>query len=494
MLGLGEQVERAAASGSAPAERITVRSLGPGEAVDADVAGHLPLGLLHPQAARPDDHVDRRHRLRAVGERGDRLRAAHPEHGVDLAQRARGEDRRVRRRPRRTTSSTPAARAVTAPMTTVDGYGLRPPGRRSRRAPTGTSRSRTVWPCGSVASASASSPPRRPRRTFATPPRAPRARPGRAPSSAAASSSGVDPQRAAAAEALLVARAARASPPARTAATICAHDVRDRRARRARPGAPRAASARGVGERCSYAVATDPRHHVVDRGGLELVGDRVGDQPRGRGGDLLADHEPVLAQRRAGRGEVDDPVHEPGQRRQLDRALDLDDLGLAAGALEVGAGDPRVLRRDPHHAEPPQRLGGAVLARDGGEHHPARPEAEVEQLVDVALGVLGEHVLAGDPEVGGARLDVDRHVGGAHRDQPGVLEQQLAVVGADLGGVDPEPVEQVERLAQQRAARDRDREPVAHRPSPTRAACSRSTSSAQPQAGSSRPKRPSRSS
>ncbi len=46
--------------------------------------------------------------------------------------------------------------------------------------------------------------------------------------------------------------------------------------------------------------------------------------------DLLAHHEPVLAQRRPGRGEVDDRLDQPGQRRQLDRALDLDDLGLAA--------------------------------------------------------------------------------------------------------------------------------------------------------------------
>src|SRR6185436_13116332 len=51
----------------------------------------------------------------------------------------------------------------------------------------------------------------------------------------------------------------------------------------------------------------DPREQLVDLRGLELVGDRVGDQPRGRDGDLLADDEPVLLQRRAGRGQVDDP-------------------------------------------------------------------------------------------------------------------------------------------------------------------------------------------
>ena len=72
---------------------------------------------------------------------------------------------------------------------------------------------------------------------------------------------------------------------------------------------------------------------------------------------------------------------------------------------------------------------------------------------------------------------------------PDVLEQQLAVVGAHLGGVDAEPVEQVERLAEQRAARDGDRAgsfiaAMRRRSSPASAMCSRSTSSAKPTAGS----------
>jgi hypothetical protein len=67
-----------------------------------------------------------------------------------------------------------------------------------------------------------------------------------------------------------------------------------------------------------------------------------------------------------------------------------------------------------------------------------RPVAEVGELVDLALDLLGEHVLARDAEVGGARLDVGRHVGGPHRDDPDLAEQQPAVVGAHLGGVDAE--------------------------------------------------------
>ena len=77
-------------------------------------------------------------RLGAVGERGDRLRAAHRVDLVDAAQRARGQDRRVRAPgAQTTTSSTPAARAVTTPMTTVRRIRAAPAGHVDRGAPHG---------------------------------------------------------------------------------------------------------------------------------------------------------------------------------------------------------------------------------------------------------------------------------------------------------------------------------------------------------------------
>src|SRR6202035_1896551 len=77
--------------------------------------------------------------------------------------------------------------------------------------------------------------------------------------------------------------------------------------------------------------ATDPLQDLVDRPCLQLVSDGVGDQARAALGDLLADHEAVLDQRRPGGGEVDDRLGEAGERRQLDRALDFDDLRLTTG-------------------------------------------------------------------------------------------------------------------------------------------------------------------
>src|SRR4051795_830090 len=67
-----------------------------------------------------------------------------------------------------TSCSTPAARAVTAPITTDDGYGLRPPGAYTAARRTGTSRSRTVCPCGRATPA-ARPPPPPPHRPLAQP-------------------------------------------------------------------------------------------------------------------------------------------------------------------------------------------------------------------------------------------------------------------------------------------------------------------------------------
>ncbi len=140
----------------------------------------------------------------------------------------------------------------------------------------------------------------------------------------------------------------------------------------------------------------------------QLVGDPVGDEARRALDDLLAHLEVVLLQGAAGGDEVDDAVGEADQRRQLDRALDLDHLDLAAGRLEVALGDARVLGRDPHHPEAPLGLAQALVAPAPGEHHAAAAEAEVEQLVDDAVGLLEQDVLAGDADVGGAGLDVGR--------------------------------------------------------------------------------------
>ncbi len=63
--------------------------------VDADSAEHPPLGRRDIGVAGADDLVDRGDCLRAIGERGDRLRAADPVDLVHASDARRGEDERI---------------------------------------------------------------------------------------------------------------------------------------------------------------------------------------------------------------------------------------------------------------------------------------------------------------------------------------------------------------------------------------------------------------
>src|SRR5215213_6740757 len=327
-------------------------------------------------------------------------------------------------------------------MTTELGYGCRPPGAYTAARATGISRRRTTWPCGSTTSRSCPTPSSATARTFASASSSPRRTAGSSASSASASSpsgtrSGPAPppkRRSWSSSASSPPSSTEAMIPATTSWTATGARIMERTC-----AATAATSSRATANRSTTERLPQPRHDVVDLGRPQLVGHGIGDQARGRGEDLLAHDQAVLAQRRSGGGQVDDPLGEAGERRELDRALDLDDLRLAAGALEVARGDAGVLRRDPHHPEATQRLRGTVLPRHGRDDHHAWPDPEVEQLVDRALGLLGEDVLPRDAEVGGAGLDVRGDVRRAHRDEPDVLEEQLAVVDPHLGRVDAEP-------------------------------------------------------
>ena len=66
-----------------------------GQLVDADLAEHLALGFIDVGVAGADDLVHRRHRGRAVGHGGNRLRAADAENAVGAGQVAAGDHGRV---------------------------------------------------------------------------------------------------------------------------------------------------------------------------------------------------------------------------------------------------------------------------------------------------------------------------------------------------------------------------------------------------------------
>src|SRR5690349_5794168 len=87
----------------------------------------------------------------------------------------------------------------------------------------------------------------------------------------------------------------------------------------------------GTGGASSSQALAQFRGETVDLPRPQLVGNAVGDEASGALEDLLAHLEVVLFQGAAGGDEVDDAVGEADQRRQLDRALDLDHFHLATG-------------------------------------------------------------------------------------------------------------------------------------------------------------------
>ena len=111
-------------------------------------------------------------------------------------------------------------------------------------------------------------------------------------------------------------------------------------------------------------------------------------------------------------GEVDDPLDEPGQRRELDRALDLDDLDLAAGARRSSAaaifGYLVAMRITPSRRS--ASAVGSAPACGGEDHRAVAPKPRSSSSYDLALGLLAQDVLAGDADVRGARLHVGRDV------------------------------------------------------------------------------------
>src|SRR5690606_31532875 len=135
----------------------------------------------------------------------------------------------------------------------------------------------------------------------------------------------------------------------------------------------------------------------AQRPGGQLHRRRVDDEPARDLADGVDQDEPVLAERLAGLGDVDDAIAQPGQRPELDRARQLDDLGGAALAPQVLARRARVLRRVAH-----VHLRAVVDARVRtlGDDHATAPDAEVERLVQIAA-LLVEDVRPGDADVGG---------------------------------------------------------------------------------------------
>ena len=335
VLGLGEQVERDQLAGRRRSSATTTSSLGPARPSMPTSPTTWRLASGDVRVARARDHVDRGHasRCRRRARRSPARRPSGRPRSPRRARRRRGS-RGGPRRPgpggaQTAISLAPPPRAR-SPRTSPRWTG-RPLGRPARRRPRGRPAPRRPPPAGPAGSSTATgsrSCASATARTLAMAVRRPSSTSGSSTPTAASSSRASTRSCSGASSALVEALGVARAPPRRRRAD------RARISRTAPPrrgGRPVAASRRGDPHR------PHPLHDRVDLGRLQLVRHRVGDQARGADADLLEHAQAVLGQRAAGGGQVDDAVGQAGQRRQLHRALDLDDLRLAAGVGEVRA-------------------------------------------------------------------------------------------------------------------------------------------------------------
>ena len=163
----------------------------------------------------------------------------------------------------------------------------------------------------------------------------------------------------------------------------------------------------------------------------------------------LRDHfgllQAVGLQRAAGLDQVDDQAGEAQARRQLHRAVEVDDFGLDPAGGVMLAGDVGVFGGDAD-----ARPGGGVVEPGGldrlGHADPAAADAEVERGVDLGVVELHQHVRAADADMGGAEGDeggdveradaddVERRVVGREAEAAAVLVEQVGR-GHDAGPV-----------------------------------------------------------
>ncbi len=123
----------------------------------------------------------------------------------------------------------------------------------------------------------------------------------------------------------------------------------------------------------------------------------------------------VGAQGAAAADQVDDGIRQADQRRQLHRAVQLDQIDMHALGGEMLA---RALHVLGGHAQARAVAHRAGVVETGlhRHRHAALGDVQVDRLVQAFAAVLEQHILAGHAEVGRAVLHIGRHVGGAHDD------------------------------------------------------------------------------
>jgi len=147
-----------------------------------------------------------------------------------------------------------------------------------------------------------------------------------------------------------------------------------------------------------------------------------------------------------------------GRGRELHRAAQAYHLDGLAARVEPGGGRAWVLGRDPQQRRPRLRPSELGVLRHR-EHELAGSEAQVDELVVTAVR-LPQDVLADYSQVGRAVVDVRRHVGRAHQDDPNrrPLHEQLAPELVSVQARHSDACQQLQGAGEKRPCGDRDRD------------------------------------
>jgi len=211
---------------------------------------------------------------------------------------------------------------------------------------------------------------------------------------------------------------------------------------------------------CASSVGGAPQRsgERVDRIASRLQRGLVRNESRCRTTRLGDLDQVVRPQGLSRRGDVQHGVGQPGGRRELHRSVEADELDCHRHAGEEPTRRLRILRGHAQRAAPV--APGQSSTFGGGEHQPARAEAEVDELVAIASR-FPEHVLADDAAVCGTHLHVHGDVRWTHLDQrvAGLLDAQRTI---EHGCIDPRNARAAEQIAgpiEQRACGEGDAKP-----------------------------------
>src|ERR1051325_1748998 len=160
----------------------------------------------------------------------------------------------------------------------------------------------------------------------------------------------------------------------------------------------------------------------------------VDDQPGCDVGDMLDLDQSVGRQRGAGLHQIDDVTAETELWRQLDRAVELDALGLNAASREMPPGNLGIFCRDPDMAPAPRILlaGFLLWSRD---RHTAMADIEVERRIDFGVVEFHQHVVPGDAELRRAERDKARNIETVDADkvEPGIRRREAQFARLRIG-------------------------------------------------------------